>query len=184
MRLFVALEVPDEVRVPLDAAVAPLRAEHDRLRWTPAEQWHITLAFIGDVDVAVHEVAAALEAAADSAPGRIGLDLAAAGRFGDRVLWVGVTDEPEGAVADLGVVTQRSLAAAGLPVDDKPVHPHITLARGRRRDRARVRPTLVEAVSSPPMSWSVDEMVLVESVRQGGGRPNRYEARARIGFGG
>ncbi len=179
-----ALEVPDEIRRPLDTALGGLREQHDGLRWTPAEQWHLTLAFIGHVDVDVAEVVAGLAPAADSAPERIDLRLAGAGRFGDRVLWIGVDDDPADAVSELGAATQRSLAAADLPVDERPVRPHITLARGRRRRPSRIRSELVEAVPTVAGAWSVDELALVESVQRGRGRPNRYDVRARIGFGG
>ncbi|MGH3443635.1 MAG: 2'-5' RNA ligase family protein, partial [Nitriliruptorales bacterium] len=89
MRLFVALEVPDDVRGDLDLAVAPLRDELDRLRWTPPAQWHVTLAFLGHVEVGIDQIVDVLAAPARDAPPGIGLELGEPGRFGKRVLWVG-----------------------------------------------------------------------------------------------
>src|ERR1700735_4289745 len=52
MRLFVAVVPPPEVLTDLGAAVAPRQAEpaaHRDLRGTGPEDWHVTLAFLGDV---------------------------------------------------------------------------------------------------------------------------------------
>ncbi|HEX5812494.1 MAG TPA: 2'-5' RNA ligase family protein, partial [Pseudonocardia sp.] len=50
MRAFVALVPAAAVLDELAAAVAPVRAAHPDLRWTPPAQWHLTLAFLGEVD--------------------------------------------------------------------------------------------------------------------------------------
>ena len=51
MRLFVAIDIPDEARRVLSDAVAPLRDRHDGLRWTRPATWHLTLAFLGDLPI-------------------------------------------------------------------------------------------------------------------------------------
>ena len=50
MRLFVAIAPPAAVLDELDALAAPLRAGRQDLRWTDREAWHVTLAFLGQVD--------------------------------------------------------------------------------------------------------------------------------------
>lgn len=184
MRLFAALEVPAAVRDTLEGSVAPLRAGRDDLRWTPPHQWHLTVAFLGSVDDArVPAVREALSAACGTVPTSVGLSLADAGRFGKRVLWMGVADDPSGAVARLGTAAQEALADAGLPVDDKDVHPHLTLARSRGRHAPPIRSELVEAVPRIDASWTVGELGLFASVQQGHGEPNRYEALERLPLG-
>ena len=49
MRLFAAVIPPDEVVEDLDAFLAP-RREAGPFRWTLPEQWHLTLAFMPDVE--------------------------------------------------------------------------------------------------------------------------------------
>jgi len=49
VRAFVALVPPDDALAELAAAVAVLPHE-PRLRWSPRGQWHLTLAFLGEVD--------------------------------------------------------------------------------------------------------------------------------------
>jgi RNA 2',3'-cyclic 3'-phosphodiesterase len=180
MRLFVALEVAPEVRRRLDEALAAVRRDHSGLRWTPAEQWHLTIAFIGEVATAPEDVADVLRPAAADATA-IRLALSAPGRFGDRILWYGVRDEPEGAVSGLGAAVQADLARSGLPVDEKPVHPHVTLARGGRKG-GKIRSSIVDAVPAQSGEWTAGEILVVASVPQADG-PNRYVTQASVPLG-
>ena len=50
MRLFVAIALPPEAASELDEVVAPLRPAWPDLRWTGRDAWHLTLAFLGEVD--------------------------------------------------------------------------------------------------------------------------------------
>jgi len=183
-RLFVALPVVPEVRAAVDEAVTPIRAGGDRVAWTHPDGWHVTLAFLGTVHASrVDEVVEVAGAAVRSvaAAGALGaslvlLQVGTPGTFGDRVAWLRVDDEPAGAVAALGSAVQQALAAADLPVDRKPVRPHLTLARGRRR----LPGGFVDRLPTVDASWSVDRAVLVASILGKG--PARYEEVASLPF--
>jgi RNA 2',3'-cyclic 3'-phosphodiesterase len=90
--------------------------------------------------------------------GPIGLRLAGPGRFGRHVLWVGMDDDPPGAVAALGDRLQAAIAAAELPVQRQDVRPHLTLARGGRGRPVRTRhlDDLAEALDAVVGSGSGD----------------------------
>ena len=90
MRAFVALVPPDSVLDELAEHVAPIRAAHPDLRWTPAAQWHLTLAFLGEVDEAVLPDLTERLARAARRHRPVSLALNGGGRFGDRVLWTRV----------------------------------------------------------------------------------------------
>ncbi len=139
-RLFIAVWVPEAVRATVRAALAERRsavpaadeeAVGDRappdggLRWIPEEDWHVTLAFLGQVG----DVHAAVEVLCGSALDLPGPLEAAAGPatacFGRRVLHVPVT----GLVALAQAVAAASWPpGAGAALDREPV-PHITVAR-------------------------------------------------------
>ncbi len=181
MRLFVALVLPDDVVEMLDAAVASLRRRHPDLNWTPPATWHVTLAFLGSVpDERADEVAATVAGTAEGR-GPIGLRLGAPGRFGRTVAWVGVEDQPAGEVALLGAALQRDLAGAGLPVERRPVHPHVTLARARGR-RGVLPAHLVDDVPRVDVGWVADA-VSVQRSHLGDG-PVRHEERSRVSLAG
>ena len=122
MSLFVAIR-PDEAAIEdLADALEPVRRlpAAQSLRWQPAGQWHITLAFLGDAD----------EAAADEVAERItGVGLVAirdvrlrgADCFGRQILWVGIGDDDARLrlAAAAGAIPPR-LRGLGLDVDRRP----------------------------------------------------------------
>jgi RNA 2',3'-cyclic 3'-phosphodiesterase len=134
---FVAIDVAPAVREALDAAIAPVRECRPGYAWTDPLGWHVTLAFLGALPAtAVRGVVDVVEQAVavvetEGGPPRW-LMLGGATSFGGRVLVARVEDEPEGRVAALGVCVQSALHAAGYAVQQRPVRPHLTLARARR----------------------------------------------------
>src|ERR1700754_212487 len=130
MRLFVALTPPAAVVEELCRATGALRAQLPALRWARPEQWHLTLTFLGEVDDRSRtDLAERLaRVAARAAP--LTLSVGAAGRFGDRVLWMRVHGEIDG-LRQLAASVRFAARRARLSVEDRPYRPHLTVARGR-----------------------------------------------------
>lgn len=140
MRLFVAVVPPPVVRDSLAAAVAPVRDRPGGPRWIPAERWHITLVFLGEVDesVAVPRLHRYLAAAAgDAVPFTV--QVAGAGRFpgggAPQILWAGVTGDLD-ALTALARTTRRAARASRITVERAAFRAHLTLGRWRRGDDA------------------------------------------------
>jgi 2'-5' RNA ligase len=137
MRLFTAIDLTGEARSAIGAEQARIRhamAHQDRaLRWVRPEHMHLTLVFLGEVADA--DVAAATEAMAGElnlAPFTVvfgGLGTFPPDRP-PRVLWIGVAQGGRETI-ELERVVRKRLADAGLSVDNRPYHPHLTLARWR-----------------------------------------------------
>jgi 2'-5' RNA ligase len=165
-RGFLAVVPPPSVlrwtEVAIEAATSTAPAVHG-LRWTRSEQRHLTLQFLGRVHDAEELVASVAESVGRFAP--FDLCLAGAGAFPTArrasVLWIGVQQGAE-QLAALADAVNRTTAALGYEVDDRPYRPHITLARaGRARDLREVVAALGVTATSP--SWSVDRVVLFDS---------------------
>jgi 2'-5' RNA ligase len=173
VRLFAAVVVPDDVVADLEAVVAGHR--DDVLAWTLREQWHITLAFYGEVaEERVPNLKARLTRSAKRYP-LLALALDGAGRFDERTLWVGCS----GDVATLRDIA-RSVAAAGRRVgatsadDAFRFRAHVTLARTRRP--VDLRPYVAALNAYRSRSWTVDAVSLVCShLGEGAERRSRYE---------
>jgi 2'-5' RNA ligase len=184
VRAFVAIVPPAAALAELAEAVAPLQAAAPPgVRWVPAEQWHLTLAFLGEVDDgALPDLTERLARAARRHP-PMGLAFGGAGRFGDRVLWirVQVPDADGGRGASELKRLAASVAAAarrsGMPVDDRPYRPHLTLARGR--PGTNLRPCVAALREFDGSSWTADALHLVRS-RLGAG-PGGTAAHEIIG---
>lgn len=156
-RLFVALPLPEAIADPLlDLMDGP-----ERLRWTAAEQLHLTLRFIGEVDGHTAENVAAALSSLRVEP--FDLRLKGIGQFHHRrsgTLWAGT--EPREPVAALAARIDRAVASAGLPPETRAFVPHVTLARwnGPAPD---LQPWLTShgMLASPP--WTVRSFTLFES---------------------
>lgn len=122
----------------LQARVAA-QAPGAKVTWIPAERLHLTVRFIGEVDD--RQADAVLDAlAAPLAIPPFQLTLAGAGAFpksgSPRVLWLGVTQGREPLQAAERTISAR-LAALGIPEEERPYSPHLTLARVREPARLR-----------------------------------------------
>jgi RNA 2',3'-cyclic 3'-phosphodiesterase len=179
-RVFVGLPLPDHVRSLGVAARSPAQSAAPGLTWTRPEGWHVTLAFLGAVPAAeTARVAELLRSTVAALPiGPLQLTFDGAGRFARSVLWLGVRDEPAGAIAQLAAGIQEAVEAAGFPVERRrSVRPHITLARGSRR-AAPIDDTLVATVAPVEVAWEADEVQLLRAVTGQG--PARYEPLASV----
>ena len=141
MRLFVAL-------VPPAAVVAALPDLPRGLRPVPPGQHHVTLAFLGEVPDP-EPVAAALDAVVPGCPAPR-LALAQAGAFGCAV-WLGLTGERDRLDA-LARAVQDAVRSAGVPLDDRPYRPHLTVGRG-------ALPVGLDAYAGPSATWSRVDLV-------------------------
>jgi RNA 2',3'-cyclic 3'-phosphodiesterase len=175
LRLFVACQLPDEVRDALSRAQDGLRRlVPGRLRWVRPEGIHVTLKFLGDVDeTRVEAIRAALAAAID--PFELRVRPATIGTFGGarvRVVWVGLKGEIEG-LAALAVRVEQALAPLGFPRERRPFAAHLTLARVPDRASAGERKRLLAAVKDfrPPAfpSMMITEVKLIRSILGQGG---------------
>jgi RNA 2',3'-cyclic 3'-phosphodiesterase len=169
VRLFVAVDVPEPVRTALWKAAAPLRQSAPKARWVTPERWHLTLQFLGHLEVErVPDVEAALAAASLLPPFELALS-GQAGHFGGRVVWAGLA--PSDGLAGLAAAVREQLAARALPVDDRPFRAHLTLARASGRSRLPA-PLLTAALPGwrgPRHAWTVEAVELVRSVLGRGG---------------
>ena len=135
MRLFLALELPEEVRRTLGELVARL-SERRGWRWADPAGLHLTLRFLGEVSEEGDRRARPLWRRCASAGAPLSLRTAGLGLFPGRrrprVLWTGVEEAPPGGrLAALSAALEAAAREAGFPGEDRPFRPHLTLARAR-----------------------------------------------------
>lgn len=149
-RLFVAIDLPERQRRELESIYHGLPAE---TRWTPPEQLHLTLRFIGEVD---DHLALLIKQTLAEVPLRpFWLRINGLGHFPPgrhaKILWAGVAESPH--LGHLQGQIESRLAQLGLPPENRRFHPHLTIARLP----PRLAPGILAAylarhreVSSPP----------------------------------
>lgn len=162
MRLFAAVDPPESVRDDLKRSI---RRKGPGLRWTPSEQWHLTLAFYGEVsDSIADDLTARLARAASRTP-PLSLQIKGAGCFprqpnAAKVLWAGI----EGDLVPLSLLADRCVAAgrrSGLIMEKRKFKAHLTLARARHP--ADMSGRLAELWDYVGPSWTASTLRLVRS---------------------
>ena len=125
MRLFVGLDLPQALKQRLSLLAGGLPGA----RWVPAENYHITLRFIGEVPAhRAEEIDLALAALRGRA---FVLQLAGLGTFtkSGRVTAVWAAAERSAALDHLAAKIETALQRAGLEPERRRFVPHVTLAR-------------------------------------------------------
>jgi 2'-5' RNA ligase len=180
MRTFIAVEIAPEVRAILGRTLGVLKARFAGVRWSRAENIHVTLRFLGDVDDrAIPDVAAAAASAARrTAP--FELELGGPAGFGGRsprVLLLEVGGET-GALAGLQAALEDELDERGFGREGRAFRPHLTLGRRGRDD---VPESWRDLAKPPPAAWSVGELVVFSSTLEPQGPIYTPLARCPLG---
>lgn len=184
MRLFVAAELPDSLRLRLAAVQEAMRGAPLPVRWVRPEGIHLTLKFLGETDERRLEaiVQALALAGRDVSPFR----LSAGGavpfpqRGTPRLVWVEVEGDLE-AARRLAATVDRAAAALGFPPEEREFKAHLTLGRVRGAARGDWRPILLRAGEQARAEFEVREYVLFESRLSPGG--SIYTPRERFPLG-
>jgi 2'-5' RNA ligase len=171
MRLFVAIDVPEDVRASLAGVVAKLRPTCRSVRWVRIEGIHVTLKFIGEIaPEKVGNIRAALSAVAERPP--IPIVFRGLGYFPNerrpRVLWAGVEAGPE--LARLASEVDTALHPLGVAREDREYSPHLTLARFKEpRGLEALRTAIAKAGPLEFGATTAREFHLYQSVLKPGG---------------
>ena len=142
MRLFIAIELNQELRNTLKKIQQQLKAAGVRGNFTNQENLHVTLAFLGDYPDPDYVLDCMASVPFESF--RITLD--GFGQFGD-LWWIGL--EQNDALNKYVKRLRNALANAGIPFDRKKFAPHITLVR---RAAYIIRPEIIVPKSEMTVS--------------------------------
>lgn len=166
MRTFIAIELAEEEKDYLAALQAETQQHCRRGNYTPRENFHLTLHFLGEVEEGDLEYLrdALYETGRRNRPfsltiGQIGFF--PRGRQG--VLWAGTEKSP--ALQRLSATLEKSLEQQGFARDRKGFSPHITLGREVEPQVSFMQ--VQKSVSVTPRRFAVQHITLMQSVRKG-----------------
>lgn len=179
MRLFIALDIPVEIRALLSDYMERARALATEARWARVEGLHVTLKFIGHVDDAVVEKIKVALASIKTLPFEV--KFTSVGFFPNpnaaRVFWAGVDGGDH--LPRLASTIDAAMGKLDFPRETKPYHPHLTLARTSSRPLRELKPLLADP---PPQfgTMTAREFFLYQSQPQKGG--SKYTKLERFGL--
>ena len=176
IRLFTAIEIPEAIRLRLSL----LQGGVPGARWTPIENLHLTLRFIGEVDERtandIDEVLSELRAPSFE------LAIKGVGEFGGRdarALWAGVAASPS--LQRLVAKLESALQRMGLEAETRKFTPHVTLARLRDAPLPKVREFLSAKGLFDSGAFAVRSFALYSSHQTAKGSLYRLERTYALG---
>ena len=134
MRVFLALDLDEDIKDQLRRLQERLDKIGADVRWVKPEHIHLTMKFLGDVSdsTAADLCRLCQNVCAEFEP--FEFEVRSAGCFANhglpRVIWVGVED-PSGSVRRLHERIEKTLAPLGLRRERRAFKPHVTLGRVR-----------------------------------------------------
>jgi RNA 2',3'-cyclic 3'-phosphodiesterase len=173
LRLFVGIALPPELKLRLSLLASGVPGA----RWVDPGNYHLTLRFIGEIDEGTASDVDAALLPIRAKP--FAVTLAGVGRFGDRMLWVGVEKSP--ALVHLRDKVESALVRLGLAPETRRYAPHVSLARLRNASEAKLQEYLTEHALFRAEPFPVDKFSLVASYLTKAG--SIYEDQADYGLG-
>ncbi len=161
IRVFIAIELPRSVKKMLSMFIREISGGNWEYKWVSRDNLHITMAFLGNATYDdINSISDAMtRAAALYSPfrGKLG----SVGTFGS-VIWVGLSEGDE-ECARIYSSLGTELIMANFKLDDRRFHPHITLARSRRRMTPEEKKRFESQKPPELMEFEIRGMTLFES---------------------
>ena len=150
MRVFIAVDINDEMRRELTRIQNVLSGKLVNAKWVKPQNLHITIKFLGEIEPeAVGDITLSLEKPIKETPSFY-IELGELGVFPNMkrpaVFWAGLKKGRE-EMSRLNELIQNSLYQIGYEKDSKPFSPHITLARFRKPVPSNQIVKAIESVS-------------------------------------
>ncbi len=167
-RLFIAIEIPSDVRYRIKQHIDRLRRELPDVRasWTREENLHLTLKFLGDTPVGKAEALSQAVQLAANTLSPFELVVGGCGAFPPRgkpnVLWIGI-DDPSAKLGKLHQNLEDECARVGFAQDERAFHPHLTIARLRKPQGSRRLAELHEEIGFDSVTVNVSDVCLIRS---------------------
>lgn len=160
MRLFVAVDLPEDIKNRMQKLTQPVRG----VRWQDPDQYHLTLRFIGKTTSAVRERVED-ELLSVDAPS-FEMELEGTGRFPEkgypRVIWVGVRENEQ--LYELQEKIEHACRRAGIEPENRPFKAHITLGKASGASKEEVLSFIEDHRQFGTEKIPVDEFVLYQSI--------------------
>ena len=168
VRTFIAINLSSSTRDAAESIMGDLAQCGDAVRTVHRENLHITLKFLGEIQIEeTVNVCRVVTQAALMTP-KFSVVASGTGAFPDRerlrVIWWGTTEGSEQLDA-LHDLIDQGLSNLGYPGETKKYHPHVTLARVRSRelDADKLRAVMDKYAEEPSVEFLAEEIVVYSS---------------------
>ncbi len=166
MRLFIAIDIPKELKTQLQKLQDALAKSHADVKWVNSDNIHITMKFLGETqDEKIEKLKIFLDEITKKTQAfriRVGTLGAFPGPGSPRVIWVGVT-KGEDQLSALAGLIDAACDKLGFDPETRPFSSHLTIGRVRSpKNRDKVK----ELILKTPFEFSEDVAVNIITLYQ------------------
>lgn len=188
IRTFIAVKLPQEIQDRIGRLQSDFRASMPDVRWTKYSNIHLTLKFLGDVQISrIDKISEALqEVAVRFSPFK--MNLAGMGAFPNlrrpRIIWVGV-EKGVDELVEIANSIEGTMKRLGFPREKRRFSPHLTAGRIRRlTNPAAMTEALDKAQVGELGEFTVERISLIRSQLDPAGSIYTTLTEARLQKGG
>jgi 2'-5' RNA ligase len=185
-RVFCAIELPQAARSLVLQHLARLReaVPDAKASWARDANLHLTLKFLGEIPKASVADFSSSASRAVAGLAAFSIRLEQTGVFPKhgpaRVLWIGIEDS-SGKLGELHWQLENEAMKENFEKDDRPFHPHLTIARVRQPQHAGALATAHKQMEFPPIEIAVSELLVIRSELSSAGSKYTVISRHRLG---
>jgi len=166
MRTFIAIELPEEIKIQIERLQAPLKRTDAFVSWVKPKNIHVTLKFLGEVpEEKINEVFSATQKALEGAK-RFSMSLKGTGAFPNlrkpRVIWIG-TGSGEEELSHMAKRIEEEMEKIGFPKEKRRFSAHFTIGRVKSPKNIEKLMELVESSDFQTEKIEVNEVVVMKS---------------------
>ena len=168
VRVFCAIELPAALSSPVIEHISRLRLDmpDTRATWEKGDKLHVTLKFFGEISQGKVAMVTDAAGAASQDTSLLQLSLNGAGAFHSRgmpkVLWLGIEDK-SGELERFHSRLESACEDRGFKREERPFHPHLTLARIRSSAGAKELASAHRALGFEARDFQVSELCVMRS---------------------
>ncbi len=167
MRLFIALELPAEIKNYLEQIISDLKKSDAGVKWVKPEQIHLTVKFLGETDSnKVSEIINSLNTVSAKHK-KMHVSLSKLGVFPNlvrpKVIWVGL----EGEIGNLAIFAEEienDLEKIGSKRENRKFKAHLTLGRVKSERGIFELSDLISSYTLKKMQFDFEKLLLFKSV--------------------
>ena len=165
IRTFIALPASSDVQQQMAVVQSELKASQADVKWDLQHKFHITLKFLGGVELSnIESLSSALAGMVKQFPA-FEITYNSLGAFPNlhnpRVIWIGTKSDQ--VVLDLQSGVERVCSDFGFQKEERAFHPHITFGRVKGTRNLACLTEAIKTITFEPMQSRCSELLLMKS---------------------
>lgn len=165
-RAFFAINIPENIKNTIITAIKPLYTHHalQQVKWIKSENWHITLCFLNTISEQQYQCIDQKIKTAIKSISKFSIEFTKLQPFPSAKKFhvVNLQPKPLTTLASLAATIEQNVITCGIPTENRPFNPHLTLGNVNNRHKSQMV-SLLQQFTLPTMSFDVTDIKLFKS---------------------